>query len=340
MKRVGLLLLLVAISIGLVACGSSGSSSSGSTSEESTGESTAASEEAATGGGGSVSVILGVKGFAYYTALGCGAEAEGEKLGLDVSVQGGSEFSPTAQIPIVNSVTAQHPDAAIVAPTDQKALVAPLKQMEAAGIKLIEADTATDPPLGETQITSNNAEAGVLGAETLAKAMGEKGEVMILSTAPGVSTEDARIKAFTETIEEEYPEIKIMSPQYDGANPEKATSVTSGVLSAHPELGGIFTTNLLSTEGVETAIKQAHKQESVKFVGSDGAQQELNDLKSGVMQGIILQKPFEEGQIAVREAQKAINGEPVEAPQETGIVALTKENLAEDEKYIYQESCE
>lgn len=337
MKRLSILVALAAMSIALAACGSSSSSSSESSSG---GETSGESTEASSGEGGSVAVILGVKGFAYYTSLGCGAEAEGKNLGLDVSVQGANEFSPTAQIPIVNSVTAQQPDAAIVAPTDQKALVTPLRQMEGAGVKLIEVDTATEPPLGETQITSDNAEAGELGAETLAEAMGEKGEVLIVSTAPGVSTEDARIEAFKATMEEKYPEISIMSPQYDGANPEKSTSVTSGVLSAHPELGGIFTTNLLSTQGVETALKQAHKAGQTKFVGSDGAEQQLNDLKADVMQGIILQKPFEEGQIAVREAQKALNGETVEPPQETGVVALTKENLSENEEFVYQEACE
>ena len=314
----------------LVGCGSSSSSSSSASSTSS-----AASASAA---GKSVTVVVGVKGFQYYTALGCGALAEGKQLGLHVTVQGPNQFAAPAQIPVVNAVTAQHPNAAIVAPDDTKALIAPLTQMKSAGIKLVEVDTATTPPLGVTQITSNNAAAGTLGATTLAKIMGDKGSVLIVSTAPGVSTEDLRIKAFMSAISK-YPGIHVISTQYDGANPEKSVSVVSGVLSAHPTLGGIFTTNLLSTEGVETALKQAHKAGVVKFVGSDGAAEQLADLKANVMQGIILQKPFVEGQLAVQQAYNALAGKSVAGPQQVGVVALTKSNLGTNSKFIYQSHC-
>jgi ribose transport system substrate-binding protein len=322
----------------LAACGSSSSSSSSTATSSAASASSASSTTSGSVAGKSVTVVVGVKGFQYYTSLGCGALAEGKQLGLNVSVQGPNMFSPTAQIPVVNAVTAQRPDGAIVAPTDTKALVPPLQQMTAAGIKLVEVDTATIPPLGVTQITSDNAQAGTLGATTLAQVMGGKGTVLIVSTAPGVSTEDLRIQAFNKAIRS-YPGIHVISTQYDGANPEKSVSVVSGVLSANPSLGGIFTTNLLSTEGVETALKQAHKSGSTKFVGSDGAAQQLADLEANVMQGIILQKPFVEGQLAVQQAYNALAGKPVSPPQQVGVVALTKSNLDTNKKYIYQDHC-
>jgi ribose transport system substrate-binding protein len=288
--------------------------------------------------GKDVTVVLGVKGFAYFTSLGCGAQAEGKKLGLNVSVQGANQFAAPAQIPVVNAVTAQKPAGAIVAATDAKALVGPLQQMQSAGIKLVEVDTATSPPLGVTQITSDNAAAGTLGAQTLAKVMGGKGDVLIVSTAPGVSTEDARIAAFKAAMKA-YPGITVLSPQYDSANPEKSASVVSGVLAAHPNLGGIFTTNLLSTMGTETALKQTHKAGSTKFVGSDGAAPQLSDLQANVMQGIILQKPAQEGALAVDEINNALTGKTVAPPQQVGVVALTKGNLASNQKFIYQSQC-
>ncbi len=313
----------------LAACGSSSSNSSASSST--TGKSSSAS-------GKNITVIVGVKGFQYYTSLGCGALAEGKKVGVNVSVQGANMFASSAQIPIVNAVIAQHPDAAVVAPTDTKALVAPLQQMSSAGIKLVEVDTATIPPLGVTQITSDNAQAGTLGATTLASIMHGKGSVLIVSTAPGVSTEDLRIKAFNAAIAK-FPGIHVISTQYDGANPEKSASVVSGVLSAHPDLGGIFTTNLLSTEGTETALKQTHKSGAVKFVGSDGAAAQLADLNANVMQGIILQMPFVEGSLAVDQAVNALTGKPVAAPKQVGVVALTKANESTNSKFIYQSAC-
>ncbi len=313
---------------GLYGCGSGGGKTASSS-----------SLAAATHGGGrTVTVVLGVKGFAYFTSLGCGAQAEGRRLGLNVSVQGANQFAPPAQIPIVNAVTAQKPAGAIVAATDAKALVAPLRAMQSAGIKLVEVDTATSPPLGITQITSNNAAAGTLGADTLARVMNGRGTVLILSTAPGVSTEDARIAAFRQALKR-YPAMTVLATDYDGANPEKAVSVVSGVLAAHPDLGGIFTTNLLSTMGTETALKQTHKAGATKFVGSDGAAAQLSDLNAGVMQGIILQKPAQEGALAVDQIDRALTGKPISPPQEVGVVSLTRANLAQNQRFIYQNQC-
>lgn len=285
-----------------------------------------------------ITVVLGVTGFQYYVALGCGAQAEGKTLGANVKVEGPSAFSATAQIPVVNSVTASHPDAAIVAPDDVKALISPLHQMIAGGIKLVEVDTATTPALGVTQVTSNNAQAGALGATTLAKIMHDKGTILIVSTAAGVSTEDLRIKKFLAVLKR-YPKMHVISTQYDNANPEMSVSEVSGVISAHPTLGAIYTTNLLSTEGVETALKQTHDAGKIKFVGSDGAAAQLADLKANVMQGIILQMPFKEGQLAVQAAYDSLTGKTVPPPTQVGVVALTKSNLATNSKFIYQSHC-
>ena len=91
--------------------------------------------------------------------------------------------------------------------------------------------------------------------------------------------------------------------------------------------------------GTETALKQTHKADSTKFVGSDGAAPQLSDLKANVMQGIILQKPAQEGALAVEAIYNALTGRTVDAPQQVGVVALTQSNLSANQKFIYQGSC-
>jgi ABC-type sugar transport system substrate-binding protein len=91
--------------------------------------------------------------------------------------------------------------------------------------------------------------------------------------------------------------------------------------------------------GTETALKQTHKAGSTKFVGSDGAASQLSDLQANVMQGIILQKPAQEGALAVDEINNALTGKTVAPPQQVGVVALTKGNLASNQKFIYQSQC-
>ena len=286
----------------------------------------------------SVTVVLGVKGFEYYTALSCGALAEGKKLGVNVSIAGPNSFAPPAQISVVNAVTAKHPDGAVVAPDDSKALLAPLRQMLKAGIKLVEVDTATIPPLGVTQITSNNQLGGKIGADEMAKLLKGKGSVLILSTAPGVTTEDLRIAAFKAELKK-HPGIHIISTQYDGADLAKSTNIASSVLTAHPDLGGIFTTNLLSSEGIIPAIKSSGKAGKVKVVDFDSNAKLLSDLKAGTIQSLISQRPYDEGAAAVKAVVAALNGKAVPKPFQTGIIAVTKQNLSKTKKYIYQSHC-
>lgn len=285
-----------------------------------------------------VTVVLGVKGFEYYTALSCGALAEGKKLGVHVNVTGPSSFAPPAQITVVNGVIAQHPDGAIVAPDDSKALLTPLRKMLSSGIKLVEVDTATVPALGATQITSNNQLGGKMAADEMAKLLSGNGSVLVLSTAPGVTTEDLRIAAFKQELKK-HPGIKIISTQYDGADLAKSTNIASATLSAHPDLGGIFTTNLLSSEGIIPAIQKSGKAGKVKVVDFDSNAKLLSDLKAGTIQALISQRPYDEGADAVQQLVNSLNGKPVAKPFETGIVTVTKANLGSTRKYIYQSSC-
>src|SRR6266536_4407896 len=98
------------------------------------------------GGGGKkdLALIAGVKGDEFYITMKCGAQAEAAKKGVSLSFQGPDQFDASLQTPIVNAVAAKKPDAILIAPTDTKALFAPIKQMEANGTKLVLVDTTLD----------------------------------------------------------------------------------------------------------------------------------------------------------------------------------------------------
>lgn len=94
-----------AVLLGATACGSSGASSSTSKPK--------------------ITVILGTASDSFYNTLGCGAKAEGKKLGATVDVQGATTFDPATQTPILTSTVAKNPNAIVIAPTDSKALGTP-----------------------------------------------------------------------------------------------------------------------------------------------------------------------------------------------------------------------
>ena len=136
------------------------------------------------GGGGdkSMTLIAGVKGDEFYITMNCGAQEEAKKLGVNLDFQGPNEFDAAQQTPIVNAVAAKKPDAILVAPTDTKAMYAPIKQAADAGSKIVLVDTTLEnSSLAASQIASDNEGGGRNAAETLSKLIGGEGKVFVVN---------------------------------------------------------------------------------------------------------------------------------------------------------------
>jgi ribose transport system substrate-binding protein len=326
MRRVWIGAVAVAAAVVVAACGSSNNSSGGSGSS----------------GGGKknykMTLIAGVKGDEFYITMNCGAQAEAQKLGVSLNFQGPDQFDPSLQTPVVNAVAAKKPDAVLIAPTDTKAMFAPINQLKQNGAKIVLVDTTLDDAsIAESQIASDNLGGGKAAADTLAKLIGGKGKVFVNNVKPGISTTDLRAKGFEE--EAKKLGLTFIGVQYNDDDPAKAASVVNGVLAKNPDLKGIFATNLFGAEGSATALRQSGKQGKVKIVGFDAGPKQVKDLQDGVVQGLIAQKPATIGADGVQQAYNALSGKPVTKKIATGFVSLTKQNLSQNSQYEYKSHC-
>jgi ribose transport system substrate-binding protein len=287
-----------------------------------------------------ITLIKGVNGDPFYATMACGAQAEAAKHGATLSVVGGDKWGADAQTPVVNSVIAQHPDAVMIAPNDKQALFAPLHQLVGAGIKLVIVDTGLDDQSDAVSvISSDNAGGGKLAADALGDQISGKGSVFVMNVQPGISTTDARAKGFIDEMAAKYPNVKVLETQYNDDDPAKAASITTSVLSAHSDLAGVFATNVQGAEGTATGLKQAGKQGAVKVIGYDAGPQQVQDLKDGIVQGLIAQDPFTEGVNSVQQAIAALSGQPVTKEVHTALAALTISNLAGNARFLYKDAC-
>ena len=320
---------LLSAALVLAACGgddNSGGSSSGSSSSSAGGKKY------------NMTLIAGVRGDEFYITMNCGAQAEAKKLGATLNFQGPNEFAADQQTPIVNAVAAKKPDAVLIAPTDTKAMYAPIKQLSDNGSKVVLVDTTLEQPdLAVSQISSDNEGGGKLAAATLGKLIGGSGKVFVVNVKPGISTTDARGKGFQEGAKA--AGLTYVGQQYDDDDPAKAAAIVKSVLAKNPDLKGIFATNLFSAEGAATGIREAGKQDQVKIVGFDAGPKQVSDLKSGIVQALIAQKPADIGAQGVQQAYAALTGKPTKKEIGTGFVSLTKDNLAENQAAAYKASC-
>jgi ribose transport system substrate-binding protein len=270
-----------------------------------------------------------------------GAEAAAKKLGdVKVVFTGSTQsFSPNTQIPYLNGAIARKPDAILIAPTDKSALIGPIQRAISAGIPVITVDTFITRPIAVTNISTDNVAGGKAAADALAKAIGGSGDVAAISVNPGISTTDQRREGFEAQLKARYPNINYLGVQYSNDDQTKASNQTAALLSAHPNLKGIFAMNVVSGNGVTSAVTAAGKAGQIKLVEFDAGPPQVQALKAGTIDALVAQYPFGIGQLGVQMAYRVIEGHKagIKKHYGTGSAVVTKDNvdLPATKKYLY-----
>jgi ribose transport system substrate-binding protein len=304
-------------------------------------------EDEGGGGGGSaasgeqksynMTLIAGVKGDEFYITMNCGAQEKAKELGVTLDFQGPDEFDAAQQTPIVNAVAAKKPDAVLVAPTDTKAMFAPIQQLADAGSKVVLVDTTLEnPQMAVSQIASDNEGGGAEAANTLAELIGGSGKVFVINVKPGISTTDARAAGFEKKAKE--LGLEYIGQEFSNDKPEVAAAKVKAALAKNPDLKGIFATNLFSAEGAAAGVREAGKSD-VKIVGFDAGPKQVEDLREGIVQALIAQKPAEIGAMGIEQAVASLEGKNTRPVIGTGFTSITQDNLDANQAALYKPSC-
>jgi ribose transport system substrate-binding protein len=180
----------------------------------------------------------------------------------------------------------------------------------------------------------------VLAAQHLAKLIGYKGSVMVISFKPGVTTDELRAQGFDEGIKK-YPNIKLLGIQYDNDSPSTAQSEVNSELSAHPDLAGVFSTDLFGAEGAYTASQAAAKAGKLTVVTFDATAQVLAAIRNGTVTGVVSQNPYEQGFLGAKYAIEALNGQTPPKKTLLPLQWIDKSNVNSKAlaRYVYTPSC-
>ena len=284
-----------------------------------------------------VALVVGVKDDGFYITMEKGARAKAEELGAELIADGPAQFNPTLQTPIVDAMIAKKVDALLIAATDKQAMIEPMKRANDAGIKVISVDTYIgdgDYEKGPvtfpiSYIGSDNVLGGKIACEALIKAIGGKGKIYIQNVKPGISTTDQREQGCKEAIDATKGAVTLVGVDYNDDNSAKAAEQTAAVLQRNPDLSAVFGTNLFSARGAAQAVKNAGLAGTVKIANFDAPEAAIQDLRDGVVDLVIAQKPAEIGATAVEYAVKAIKGETADLKKRvaTGYVVIDRNNV-------------
>lgn len=297
-----------------------------------------------------IALVQGVKGDPFYVTMEKGARAKVQELGVELIVDGPAQFDAVLQTPIVDALIARKINALIIAACDKQAMIAPLQRANDAGIKVISVDTFIgdgDYEKGPVKfplsyIGSDNVQGGKIAGDSLIKAVGGKGKIYIQNVKPGISTTDQREQGCKQAIDASGGAATLVGVDYNGDSAATAAQQTSAVLQRTPDLAGIFGCNLFSAEGAAQAVKNVNKQGQIKIANFDAPEQAIKDLRDGVVDLVIAQKPAEMGSTAIDYAVKALKGDTSSLKKRvpTGYVVIDKTNVdtPEAQGAIYKSS--
>ena len=284
----------------------------------------------------------------FYQVMQLGVEAAAKDLGVEVVTQIPQTWGVEAQTPILDAMVARGDlDYIVTAPTDKDQMIGPLKAAVDAGIKVITVDTFlgdgdyVNGPVAFpiSYIGSDNIEGGRISARGLAKAIGGKGIVYINSTNPNVSSVEGREQGFKEVMEKEFPSIKVLGPDYNLDDQNKAAQQTAAVLEREADLAGVFGTNVFSAQGAGTAVVNAGLGGHVQVVAYDATQLAIELMNNGVVSLVLAQKPFDMGYLAVQfAAADAAGVTSLPRRVETGFAIIDKDNVKDPAiaRFIYE----
>ena len=217
-----------------------------------------------------------------------------------------------------------------------------LEKAKAAGIPVIIADSSLDEgndDLFMSHVGSDNIAIGYEAGQQMAKAIGEEGKVCVVRGAAGAMGSELRSQGFEEAIAE-YPNIEIVNQQLGNWLSDVAMQVTENMLTADPDMDGIFLCSDGMLSGVISGVQNKGMDPSeLCIISVDGNISALDAIKDGTCYGCVAQYPANIGEISANTMIDVLNGdvaqEDVEHEQDSGYFFMCPDTIEESEEVAF-----
>ena len=232
-----------------------------------------------------------------------------KSYGIPVVAVTDAKFQPGTQIANLEEMVARKPSVIFSIPIDPNSEAAAYKQAAAAGIKLVFMDNV---PVGMTPgrdyvsvTSSDNRKNADYAATTLAQSMGGKGEVGVITLVYDYYWSVAVRKTGALEAFKRFPGIKVDAVG-TFTTPERAYSVATAMLTAHPNMKGIFAAWDTPAEQVAAAAKTLGR--TVTVTTNDLAPDSALYVARGDFLAVGAQRPYDQGVAEATSAALSLAG--------------------------------
>ena len=258
-----------------------------------------------------IAMIVKNLGNSYFDACANGAkEAAGEIGGIEIIYTASAKPTAEDQIAVIDAQIAQKVDGIIVSANDADALVPVGKKAMQRGIKMMSFDSAIAPAGRLVHLSASSTPLiGAKQVQMIAKTLGNKGEVAILSAASTMSNQNAWIEAMKEEWKKpEYADMPLVATVYGDDQDDKSYREMQGLVKAHPNLKGVISPTTIGIRSGAKAIVDEGLVGKVYITGL-GLPSEMKDyVMAGACDTFAIWNPVEYGYSSTYIMNDILNG--------------------------------
>ena len=245
-------------------------------------------------------------------AVRAGAEAVAKAHGVTVF-----HYIPTSpdnvaqQTALVDEALGAKRDAIVFTPVDVKAMVPAVQKINAANIPLVNVSDRLTGGSAVAFIGTDDYSIALETARTLLKAMGGKGNVLVLEGPETIPTAAARLRGFKDALKE-FPDVKVVLSKSGMYARPAAADLLKAMLKVNPppQIDGVLAANDAMALGVIEAFKEAKKKPPL-IIGINASKEAVDLIKAGDMLASGDYNGLVEGCLGTEIAIRTLHKQPV-----------------------------
>ena len=271
----------------------------------------------------------------FWKDIADGIQQEADKVGAVKIIDSDSNLSGATQLKNAQDLITSGVNAIIISPTDSAAAPSVLEIAEKAKVPVIICDIGTDSGNYASFIISNNYEGANSAGKYLVEKMKQKGwqggEVAIITISLARQNGRDRTEGFKAALAASGSTIVGLLESKDYTR-EESMRFGQDLLTAHPNLRGMFTEHDEANLGSMVALDTAGKNTQLIHVGFDGSPETVQAIKDGKVGAAAMQQPVLMGREAFKAAYAVLTGKPFEKKVLIPTILVTQENVKDVEK--------
>jgi ABC-type sugar transport system substrate-binding protein len=242
-----------------------------------------------------------------------------------------SKNDASTQLKNAQDAIAQGVKGLVISPTDSSTAPTILNLAKKNNIPVVIADIGTNSGDYVSLISSNNEQGAyetgkALAADLKAKGRDKDATVGIVSISLARKNGKLRTDGFTKAMTEAGIKVVVVN-QMQRYTADETFRYVQDMLTAHPQIRGIFVETDVAALGGLRALQAAHRTSDVSLVAFDGIPQFVDMLRNDTLVASGMQQPYLMGQLSAQALIDTFAGKTPEKAITVPILVVTKSNL-------------